>query len=366
VPVFITSGVDIGFVAQLTAEASIEATWGIRTIQKYGFRYTNGRFRDASTEPRTTNTLPIFGDGAAWSGEATAAVGPTAVLEISIYDAAGPTIEGAGTLGLDMAADEEGIEFEAFLQGDVEIGVQLKFPVVDEVLLSATVADYTKRWTLLTWASTWADIFDGSSPTEPGDGDDGDGDGDGNDGGGVSDPNMPRPNPAPEFNESDLRVTLYWNNKSDMDLHLVEPDGTEIFFRNPGPTASQGQLDIDSNAGCTIDRPNEPGGIENIDWPNGISAPAGDYTISVDRYAACDLPDAQWIVEIWNGTDLVLRQTGNNEQSFTINVADAVAGRLAAGADSTVSTLESPLESPFKRVTVTDAVPAPISVGSKG
>jgi hypothetical protein len=359
VPVWITSGVELGFIGELHADASFEATWGIRTIQDYGFRYSGGRFRDVSTDPRTTNTLPVFGDGAAWEGNATAAIGPTAVVQVSIYDAAGPIIEGAGTLGLDFAADEVGMDFEAYLEGNVSIGVQLKFPVIDEVLLSATVAEFASdRWILVKWSTTWDEIFNGTEPTEPGDGDEG---GEG----GVSDPNMPRPNPAPEFNASDLRVTLYWNNKSDMDLHLVEPDGTEIFYSNPGPTATQGQLDIDSNSNCRVERPNEPGGIENIYWPNGISAPVGNYTISVDRYSGCNLPDAQWIVEVWNGADLVLRQTGNNEQAFTINVKDLSNARSAGGAAADSADAGSAAAGSTDRVTVTDLLPVPITVGIK-
>ena len=268
--------------------------------------------------------------------------------EFSIYDAAGPIIEGAGTLGIDMEADTSGISFEAYLEGKIAIGVQLKVPVIDEVLLEATIAEFeSKRWSLIKWSTTWDNVFNGSDPSDGGDE---------TEEGGVSDPNMPRPNPAPEFDASDLRITLYWNNKSDMDIHVVEPDGSRIWYNNRGPTASQGTLDIDSNSNCNVDRPNEPGGIENVYWPNGVAAPTGDYSISVDRYSGCRLPDAQWIVEVWNGTELVLRQTGNTEQAFTITVTDLSANRSAAPA---------PAPAPAKRVTVTDSVPAPVAVGTK-
>ncbi|MBX0301789.1 hypothetical protein K2F54_17635 [Cryobacterium sp. 1639] len=340
--VVITSEAVLGMHGELKADASFEASWGTRIIQDYGFRYTEGRFRDASTTARVTNTLPVFGDGAKWEGNATAAIGPTAVMDISIYDAAGPKIEGAGILGIDFHADEVGMDFEAFLEGTVSIGVQLKFPIIDRVLLEATiVAAITKRWTLVTWSTTWDEIFTGDTPGDDGEPAEG----------GVSDPNMPRPNPAPEFSTSDLRITLYWNNKSDMDLHVVEPSGTEIYYGARGPTASQGQLDIDSNGSCSVDRPNEPGGIENIYWPNGVTAPAGSYSISVDRWSACGLPDANWVVEVWSGSDLVVRQTGSAEQAFTINVQDIAARRFATATD---------------RIALTDDVPAPITVTPKG
>lgn len=343
VPVYITSGIDIGFAGELSGEASIEATWGIKVVQDNGFRYSDGAFRDATTRPRVTNTLPVFGDGAQWQGEATAAVGPTAVLDISIYDAAGPVIEGAGTLGIDMAADNFGIGFEAYVEGKIAVSLQLKVPVIDEVLLQATVVEPEPwRLVLVEWSTTWGDIFNGDAPPADGDGD--------AEEGGVSDPNMPRPNPAPEFNASDLRITLYWNNKSDMDLHVVEPDGNRIYYGNRGPSANQGTLDIDSNGSCSVERPDEPGGVENVYWPNGVTAPAGQYSISVDRWSACALPDAQWIVEVWNGSDLVMRQTGNTEQAFTISVVDQSTNRSAT---------------PQPRVTLSDAVPAPVEAGTK-
>jgi hypothetical protein len=348
----ITSEAVLGFHGEIKAETSLEIAWGARVIQDTGFRYSDGGFRNASTPARPSNTLPVLGQGLAWEGNATAAAGPTTDLDISIFDAAGPTIVGAGTLGLELAADFEKVEFEAYLEGKVGVEVKLKYPIIDEVILEATIVPtITKRWPLLDWTRTWAQIFEGADPgddTDPGDG------GTGEDGepeeGGVSDPNMPRPNPAPEFDASDLRITLYWSNKSDMDLHVVEPDGSTINYGQRGPTASQGQLDIDSNASCSIDRPGEPGGIENIYWPNGVTAPVGAYSISVDRWSACGLPDARWVVEVWSGSDMVLKQTGSAEQAFTINVQDITALRSATATD---------------RVTLLDAIPAPISVAPK-
>jgi hypothetical protein len=76
----------------------------------------------------------------------------------------------------------------------------------------------------------------------------------------------------------DVQVTLRWASDSDLDLHVTEPDGTEIYYLNTGPSTTGGQLDVDSNVDCVND-----GGVENIFWPVG-DAPSGDYTVSVQGF----------------------------------------------------------------------------------
>jgi hypothetical protein len=76
----------------------------------------------------------------------------------------------------------------------------------------------------------------------------------------------------------DVQVTLEWTSDSDLDLHVIEPDGTETDYTNPGPSSTGGQLDVDSNIECQND-----GGVENIFWPVG-DAPSGSYHINVHGY----------------------------------------------------------------------------------
>ena len=82
----------------------------------------------------------------------------------------------------------------------------------------------------------------------------------------------------PDTGTGDVQVTLAWASDSDLDLHVTEPDGTEIYYLNTGPSATGGQLDVDSNVDCVND-----GGVENIFWPVG-DAPSGDYTVSVQGF----------------------------------------------------------------------------------
>lgn len=70
----------------------------------------------------------------------------------------------------------------------------------------------------------------------------------------------------------DVHVTLTWDNATDVDLHVIEPNGEEIYFNHPY-SASGGELDVDDIDGY---------GPENIFWEWG-TAPHGQYTVAV-RY----------------------------------------------------------------------------------
>jgi hypothetical protein len=93
----------------------------------------------------------------------------------------------------------------------------------------------------------------------------------------------------------DVQVTLSWDADSDTDLHVVAPGGDEIYYARR-QSSSGGELDLDSNAGCTID------GIrnENITWPVG-RAPRGQYIVRVDYWSACGVSRTNYTVRVNNG-----------------------------------------------------------------
>ena len=86
----------------------------------------------------------------------------------------------------------------------------------------------------------------------------------------------------PDTGTGDVQITLTWGSNADIDLAVIEPDGTETYFGDTGPSPSGGQLDVDSNVGCVPD-----GGVENIFWPSG-DAPSGTYTVKVTGYSLTD------------------------------------------------------------------------------
>jgi hypothetical protein len=89
----------------------------------------------------------------------------------------------------------------------------------------------------------------------------------------------------------DVQVSLSWNTTADVDLHVVDPSGEEILYLNR-MSASGGELDLDSNAGCS-DGPRN----ENITWPAG-AAPAGTYRVLVDYWSSCEAPSTPYTVTI--------------------------------------------------------------------
>jgi uncharacterized protein YfaP (DUF2135 family) len=81
----------------------------------------------------------------------------------------------------------------------------------------------------------------------------------------------------------DVQVTLRWVGKNDLDLHVIDPAGEEIYYQYRS-SQSGGNLDVDSNAGCSTNVTEQS--VENIFWPLG-DAPTGTYQISVVYYQQC-------------------------------------------------------------------------------
>ncbi len=76
----------------------------------------------------------------------------------------------------------------------------------------------------------------------------------------------------------DVRVSLMWNNENDLDLHVLDPRGEEIFYLHRR-SRSGGILDIDRNASLPLTR--QP--VENVYWPER-GAPSGTYRVMVNHY----------------------------------------------------------------------------------
>ncbi len=87
----------------------------------------------------------------------------------------------------------------------------------------------------------------------------------------------------------DVQVTLLWNSGEDLDLHVTDPTGFELYFstaRAPSTSPSGGQLDQDDTAGCGTPSATH---VENIFWPEG-GAPTGQYEAWVKNYRGCGPP----------------------------------------------------------------------------
>ncbi|HRW63704.1 MAG TPA: hypothetical protein P5132_09460 [Bacteroidales bacterium] len=117
-----------------------------------------------------------------------------------------------------------------------------------------------------------------------------------------------------------LQVSCSWDKANDVDLHLVEPAGEEIYYGN-SYSANGGDLDVDSNAGCSIDNINN----ENITYSETDIVESGDYIVRVDLFSNCNVTsNTNYVVTVRYNGDLITPKSGTNPfyGSFTPDQAD--------------------------------------------
>ncbi len=87
-----------------------------------------------------------------------------------------------------------------------------------------------------------------------------------------------------------VQVSVSWDAASDVDLHVIDPSGDEVFYDNTR-VPSGGVLDLDSNAECKIDQRNN----ENITWSE---APKGEFVVLLDYWDSCDVGQTNYVVTV--------------------------------------------------------------------
>lgn len=110
----------------------------------------------------------------------------------------------------------------------------------------------------------------------------------------------------PPMGTGDVQITLNWNNTANLDLHVVDPQGFELY---PGaPVApSGGRLERDANNPCNV-ATSAP--VENIYWPTG-TAPSGQYGVSVHYFSPCfGEGPATYTITVRNNGQVITTQTG--------------------------------------------------------
>lgn len=109
-----------------------------------------------------------------------------------------------------------------------------------------------------------------------------------------------------EIQGARLVFSLSWDTHSDLDLHVVDPRGVEVYKRDinsyvppkpgepPDPVGASdagGVLDFDSNAECVVDGHC----LENVVWR--AEPPRGRYVARVDTFSLCGETGASWVVQ---------------------------------------------------------------------
>lgn len=104
--------------------------------------------------------------------------------------------------------------------------------------------------------------------------------------------------------DADVCCRLSWFNYDDLDLHMIEPDGTHISYSNK--KSKYGQLDVDMNAGGGTSR--TP--VENIYYQNKNFMCEGNYKLFVNNYCKRENVDFGFVVEF---------EFMGNTKTFTYN-----------------------------------------------
>lgn len=112
----------------------------------------------------------------------------------------------------------------------------------------------------------------------------------------------------------DVQVTLIWDSVNDLDLWVTDPAG-EIIYYGQKHSASNGELDVDANAGCSQMTASP---VENIYWPTG-SAPEGTYKISVQYFKICqsEVQTPFTVRLLVNGQTQTFDNIASTEKEFT-------------------------------------------------
>jgi hypothetical protein len=139
-----------------------------------------------------------------------------------------------------------------------------------------------------------------------------------------------------------LIVTLKWDTEADLDLHVVEPDGTEVWSHNindyvPPPPGSPippddvikggGILDFDSNSQCQID------GRRQEDVTYQTRVPSGHYRVRVETFSLCAAPDANWTVDVVSAGNPIAQARGESTDADVRLPHGAGAGTTAVEFD---------------------------------
>ena len=93
---------------------------------------------------------------------------------------------------------------------------------------------------------------------------------------------------------SDVQVTVSWDSDADLDLHVADPTGDEV-YENTWVIESGGELDVESGDFCS----GPPIRNEHVAWTGGTPPPGG-YEVRVTHDDNCNAAETNYVVSVYN------------------------------------------------------------------
>ncbi|NLV54192.1 MAG: hypothetical protein GXY13_01125 [Acidimicrobiales bacterium] len=103
----------------------------------------------------------------------------------------------------------------------------------------------------------------------------------------------------------EIQITLRWEGDPDLDLHVFDPLGEEIYFGNTTGD-NGGELDVDVIPGCGSDPASH---TENVFFED--DAPSGAYIVFVRSYSGCGGVSEPFALQVVVGGEIVLSEEGS-------------------------------------------------------
>lgn len=117
-----------------------------------------------------------------------------------------------------------------------------------------------------------------------------------------------------------LEFALFWRARGDMNLHVLRPDGVEIYWDAPFPEAGDGGQDGALNYNDT-----EAQGPERITFHTPVS---GDYFVCANNFGQRGIdPEDTWVLRVFeNGVERAREEgaAGRGSSSFRCTAENAV------------------------------------------
>jgi len=141
----------------------------------------------------------------------------------------------------------------------------------------------------------------------------------------------------------DLQVTLSWNTAVDMDLHIIEPNGTHVYYANRNGTTAR--LDRDDTDGF---------GPENI-FVNPGAAAAGTYQVYIVQFSSATPTSSTIQIRVNAGTanelyQVFTRNTPGGNSGVGYNVANVnVGARTITETTGTRTAVEGQVDTSVKK-----------------